>query len=683
MSTVRSLLRRTLTAALAVPLLALGACTDAADDPSLDDPSLDDPSLDGALDDAPARGCPALDEFERRGDHLLLGDMDLGTAADVARLCAERAQAAVYGVGTNQGARKWSGGVVPYRISPDYPFPDRVEAAMKDWTDHTDAVRFVAYDPAAHDDWVEVVTDVWPNAEVGRKGGRQELRLSVGETPANIRAVAIGSNDWVFTWYADRTMTIGTSTDPDAYYPANRYYLPPGYAATDIVESAFASDGKLYTWYLDGKVSVGVPEDLDAYEPPHGNYGVLAGRSRAMIVGIGIAAGDVVVTWYSDNSYSLGQSWDLALYSGNQPSWFDGPTNPTVIRGIDFAADNKAYTWFGTNGFWRMVGTPATLNAHGGPLDVSFPPDSSQSTIAHELGHTLGLKHEQSRCDRDVHLRVYYANILPGRAGEFDKACWYNSDYGAHDVASIMHYSSGAFSSNGSPTMLRRPPPGLELTDGEGAAVIDMAIASDDHVYTWWSDGTVTAGTSSELEYHRSRYPFTLPGDRTVQDLVGLGISTDDHVYAFYRDGKVSVGTSDDLAAFHAPYTYTLPFKPGTGVRYQPDDIKSIGIASDDHVYVWFEDGKVAAGTSDDLGHFRAPQTYVPESGYAIINVRGIDISSDDTVYSWYQSGVASQGTTTNLGADTAPYAVRGRGLRIGVNTQLSSGDITTIETIY
>ena len=43
----------------------------------------------------------------------------------------------------------------------------------------------------------------------------------------------------------------------------------------------------------------------------------------------------------------------------------------------------------------------------------------------------------------------------------------------------------------------------------------------------------------------------------SAQEIVGIGIAkSDDHVYVWYRDGTVSAGTSKDLDYYRAPYTY-------------------------------------------------------------------------------------------------------------------------------
>ncbi len=101
----------------------------------------------------------------------------------------------------------------------------------------------------------------------------------------------------------------------------------------------------------------------------------------------------------------------------------------------------------------------ANIGRGGGLQFVNLGPNCPTGTVIHELGHTVGLWHEQSRADRDANVIVQWGNIQPGMEFNFQtylEQGFGGQDVGPYDIGSIMHYDAWAFSRNGAPTLTRR-----------------------------------------------------------------------------------------------------------------------------------------------------------------------------------------------------------------------------------
>ena len=72
----------------------------------------------------------------------------------------------------------------------------------------------------------------------------------------------------------------------------------------------------------------------------------------------------------------------------------------------------------------------------------------------HEIGHTVGLWHEQSRADRDQFVTVRFNEIIANARHNFNQHIQDGIDLGAYDYESIMHYPRDAFSSTGEDTII-------------------------------------------------------------------------------------------------------------------------------------------------------------------------------------------------------------------------------------
>lgn len=186
--------------------------------------------------------------------------------------------------------------------------------------------------------------------------------------------------------------------------------------------------------------------------------------------------------------------------------------------------------------------------------------------------------------------------------------------------------------------------------------IVGISIAcSNDKVYVWYSNRTLSIGTSENLGVHQSflpPHPYALPPGKRPADIIGIGIAKNDHVYAWYSDGTVSSGTSTQLDQYRAPYRYSLA--PGKS----PADVVGIDIAcSDDHVYVWYRDGSASSGTTDDLDKYRSLYSYSLAPGQTPATVAEIGIAGNDRVYVWYKTFRVSSGTSEDLDKNRSLYS--------------------------
>src|SRR4029077_332603 len=110
----------------------------------------------------------------------------------------------------------------------------------------------------------------------------------------------------------------------------------------------------------------------------------------------------------------------------------------------------------------------ANVGRVGGEQQVGGAGGSSNpctvGTILHEMGHTIGLWHEQSRPDRNTYISVNYGNLIKGSISNFNQIFDNVQTPTLFDYASIMESPPFSFSRNGGPA-IESIPAGIPLSN--------------------------------------------------------------------------------------------------------------------------------------------------------------------------------------------------------------------------
>jgi len=105
--------------------------------------------------------------------------------------------------------------------------------------------------------------------------------------------------------------------------------------------------------------------------------------------------------------------------------------------------------------FRHGEGCSSGVGMIGGMQYVDLDAGASVGTIVHEIGHVIGLWHEQSRRDRDRYVRIDYENIDPSLRYNFNQQLNDGIDVGSYDYDSIMHSPRNALALDpGRPTIV-------------------------------------------------------------------------------------------------------------------------------------------------------------------------------------------------------------------------------------
>ncbi len=161
----------------------------------------------------------------------------------------------------------------------------------------------------------------------------------------------------------------------------------------------------------------------------------------------------------------------------------------TPIRFAVRSTETNYVRFVPSTGCWSYVGR------QGGRQDIGLAGGCTTGNTIHEIGHAVGLWHEQSREDRDDHVTVHWENIAAGYEHNFNQHIADGDDVGPYDYGSLMHYGRTAFSTTGADTIT--PPPGVMIGQRNGLSVGDIAA-----VVYMYGEQVLYVGNKNSRELH-------------------------------------------------------------------------------------------------------------------------------------------------------------------------------------
>lgn len=244
-------------------------------------------------------------------------------------------------------------------------------------------------------------------------------------------------------------------------------------------------------------------------------------------------------------------------------------TFPGVIQYVprssepDYVEFNLTATSDGVCSSQSNVGRVGGAQQISGSVDPTVP--ACTLVIMHEMGHSVGLYHEQERSDSSMFVQIQWNNIPANQRSQYypDKGA---QSLGLYDIGSAMHYNYNTFSIDSTDASLISLPIGVPFKDGGGysagdidainrlygAAPTQVTITSDPPGLQLTVDGqAVTTGTpAATFAWNMgSQHVLDVPNNLQTQTLNG-------NSYSFARWNDIPYG---------AVTQHTITITPGDG----------------------------------------------------------------------------------------------------------------------
>ncbi len=308
----------------------------------------------------------------------------------------------------------------------------------------------------------------------------------------------------------------------------------------------------------------------------------------------------------------------------------------------------------------------------GGEQTVGGSGSCTVATILHEMGHTVGVWHEQSRPDRDTYVNVNYGAVIKASRSNFDKLLDDDQLLTPYDYASVMEYPTFSFSRNGEPA-IESIPAGIPLSNSSGYSAADIdgierlygaiptsvTVTSNPPGLQVIVDGT--AVTTPQVYNWALNSTHTLNVSTTPQTLNGVS-----YIYGRWNDSTTQ--------------SHTITVTPGNNMVTQPATAPAVTVYSANFIQLVPYANTIYPTGTGTVVPSPAPQSYSPLAGQYYIVRQPVTLTAapnaGQNFYAYLNSPYWLPG---GVGANPKSFYVMDDGTGINLTTEFTSSPVYTV----
>ncbi len=326
----------------------------------------------------------------------------------------------------------------------------------------------------------------------------------------------------------------------------------------------------------------------------------------------------------------------------------------------------------------------AIVGRAGGEQTVGGSGSCTVATILHEMGHTVGLWHEQSRPDRNTYVLVNYGNLIKGSISNFNQIYDNAQTFGTlFDYASIMEYPAFSFSRNGGPA-IESIPAGIPLSNQTGYTATDIdgierlygnaptsvTIASNPPGLSVIVDGSVV--TTPQVYSWPLYSTHTLDIRTYVQTQSGDIVNSTTPTTFYYTFGRWNDSTET---------THSITVLPGNGEPSTPATSPAITTYTANFIQLVPYQATVYPTGAGTVTPSPAPQYFEDQLPFYFYTARQqvTFTAAPNTGQNFYEFNNAPFWLPGGLGANPRTFYVPDTGLGIATTAEFSPGPVYTV----